>query len=345
VNVTPSGDRDITLLSIKVYRSADGTSWTQLDSDDYGKEIKTATLKYNFFTTGFYRVTVEDICRSGIDAIIYETYFAKPAPVGTLTGVNGNGYANGMAVFTWTDEAYAVLIKEGAESEYVSGTELTEEGIYKILFRDRDGYAKEYAFIIDNTAAALMLTDEITNSYCKENAATWTDEGASVTLYVNGVQSGAYAKDMKLTANGQYKIELTDLAGNVSSIEFTIDNIAPTVDLQGVVNNGQTKTAVKLLNLSEAADVKAYLDGAEFEYAVGDTLSEVGTYRFVITDAAGNTTEYNFEILFALNASSTIFIGIVVIALCGGIALIVVMRKKSKFKTKNKLKKDVEPTE
>jgi hypothetical protein len=80
--------------------------------------------------------------------------------------------------------------------------------------------------------------------------------------------------------------------------------------------------------------MKAYYNDVEFEYRLGEELNNVGAYRFVFTDAAGNTTEYNFEILYSLNASAVIFIGTAALTLTGVITLITVMRKRKKFKAK-----------
>ena len=96
-------------------------------------------------------------------------------------------------------------------------------------------------------------------------------------------------------------------------------------------NGGSTKGSVGLSDLSEKADMKVYKNDTEISYTLGESISEEGVYKVILTDECGNVTEYTFEILHSMNsgAVSLIIIGIMFVA--GMAILIVSMRKKGKF--------------
>jgi hypothetical protein len=108
------------------------------------------------------------------------------------------------------------------------------------------------------------------------------------------------------------------------------------VTLAGVGNGGRTGGSVTSKNPTERADVTAYLNGTAFDYALGDTLAKEGSYRIVLTDRAGNSTEYVFEIAYAVNASGTIVIVIVIASAAVGIAVVCIKRRGKAFKTRPK---------
>ncbi|MDR2202144.1 MAG: hypothetical protein LBP26_05215 [Clostridiales bacterium] len=115
-----------------------------------------------------------------------------------------------------------------------------------------------------------------------------------------------------------------------------IDTLKPTAALFGVSDGGKTDGNVTLKNPSEEVRIEAYLNGERFTYAFGDELTKEGVYRFVLTDKAGNTTEYAFEIAYSVNAAGLAVIYILTGLVICGIGLIVVMRKRKAFKSKPK---------
>lgn len=102
-----------------------------------------------------------------------------------------------------------------------------------------------------------------------------------------------------INIDGSYCLKAIDLAGNETIIEFILNTAAPELKLNGVEDNGTTKGIVKLTGLSEDAKLTVYLNGTEISYSVGESFTELGTYRVVVTDLADNTTEYNFEIIYS----------------------------------------------
>jgi hypothetical protein len=87
---------------------------------------------------------------------------------------------------------------------------------------------------------------------------------------------------------GVYVLVVTDLANNVTTVNFTIDTTAPVVT--GVSNNAYYNSE-RLITFNEGS---ATLNGSVF--VSGTTVSDEGVYVLVVTDLANNVTTVNFTI-------------------------------------------------
>ena len=117
---------------------------------------------------------------------------------------------------------------------------------------------------------------------------------------------------------------------------MTLDRVAPEIVLNGAENGGETKSEVVVESISEEADITVYFNGEKIEYRVGTSVSELGVYRVVVTDAAGNTREYTFTIVYGLNggAIALIVIFVLFVLLIVGIILGIVFGKRAVYKKK-----------
>ncbi|MCL2369689.1 MAG: hypothetical protein FWC80_00435 [Firmicutes bacterium] len=338
VRIEPSNDIGATLIEIRIYRSIDGgLTWKRLETDNYNRVINTERLFFEFNRDGLYRVVVTDNFRSGIDAVISEFDYLKPPPVGTLHGVEDGGYTNGAVRFSWTDEAYVRLMREGIEIEYTSNREIAEEGRYVLEFFDSNGYIRIFTFTIIK-ALPVGLLNGVTNGGIT-NQPVWLEFGGVgiiSRLYKDGVFIGTYEGGSQLTESGAYRITLTDRAGNETEFIFEIDTVMPSAELVGVTNGGRTGGNVTLRNPNKQVTVRAYLNGEAFAFSFGNVLTAEGSYRIILTDSAGNVTEYTFQIVYAVNAAGTIVIILIIGLLVGGITVVIVMRKRKAFKSKPK---------
>jgi len=347
LRVEPSADGGANITDIKIYKSVDGETWVLLAADDYGRAVNTGRIFYEFNRDGLYRVVVEDNFRSGIDAVTAVKEYKKPAPNGTLHGVShivadgGKAYTNTSVRFVWTDEAQAAVTFNGETAAYLSGTELTEDGEYVLTFYDANGFEMTYTFIIKTTKPAVELSLEPTDGYLTEPVSAAYDDDCSAVYYKDGELVGAYVSGTEIDGDGEYEIVVTDLAGNTAAVTFTLDTTPPAAEIIGVKDGGKTSGGVVLRNLSEPAAVKVYLNGNLISYRLGDNLTELGVYRVALTDDAGNVTEYNFEIIYAVNTAGTMIIFIVILGIIGGIVAVSIFRRRSKFKAKNKAKNKV----
>ena len=126
-----------------------------------------------------------------------------------------------------------------------------------------------------------------------------------------------YVSDTPITEDGERRVVVSDLEKNETEGTFAIDKTAPTLTLNGVNVGGITKKSVTLSDVSEEADVKVFLNDEKIEYTLRDELSDIGTYKIVMIDACGNTTEYDFTIEQRANIGIIVLVAIAELALDG----------------------------
>ena len=122
---------------------------------------------------------------------------------------------------------------------------------------------------------------------------------------------------------------------------MTVDATAPTIKIDGVENGGVADAVVTISEPSEQATVEVYFNGELIPYELGQELFEYGEYRVVVTDQAGNVSEYFFTLEHILNGGAIALIVIAILVVVGVIVTVVIMRKKGKF-GKNKAEKETE---
>lgn len=236
ISVTDSVDKQSHITYVGISKSVDGgATWKTLARDDYGKAITADNLSYNFCTSGIYKVVVMDEFRTGIDAVTYAVEYAQAKPVGTLVGVKNNGKTNSTVVFSWTDEAVVTLMKNGVAMNYMSGQELTEDGVYVLTFANHNGDEQVYVFTIDKTAPTILLNG-VENGGSTKGSVSITDlsERATVVVSKDG-KAIEYNLGDELKGAGRYAITVTDESGNVSNYSFEIVKGASAWAVVGIV--------------------------------------------------------------------------------------------------------------
>jgi hypothetical protein len=129
--------------------------------------------------------------------------------------------------------------------------------------------------------------------------------------------------------------------------EFTfsirIDTTPPTLELLGIDEHGIARDAVTTRNLSKPATIRVYRND-EFigTKSVGEQIRNVGVYRLVVVDEAGNYTVYHFEIIHAFNAAALAVIGGLLALAVVACAIAYKARKGKYFDASEKLEGDIE---
>ncbi|MFJ7952517.1 S-layer homology domain-containing protein [Lysinibacillus sp. NPDC096418] len=163
---------------------------------------------------------------------------------------------------------------------YTSGTTITQDGSYTLIVTDPAGNSSTVSFKIDTVSPSVS---GVTNGGIYNTNKTITFNEGTATL--NGA---AFSSGAQVTLDGVFTLVVTDAAGNITTVNFEIDKVAPTVT--GVVNNGYYKEAVTI-TFNEGT---ATLNGAAF--TSGTVVTQDGIYTLVVTNQAGNVTTVNFMI-------------------------------------------------
>lgn len=295
IDITESIDDESHIQTLDIYKSIDGgETWSALEKDDYGNTITIDRLSYSFRTSGLYKVVITDEFRTGIDAITEVFDYTQKEPEGILNGVENGGYTNTNVTFTWSDEAVVTVEKDGELIEYTSGGILSEDGNYVITFENFDGYQKVYTFTIDTINPEIELNGAKNGQAVSGDVSlTFEDQTHTATIFKNGKNLGAYQSGTVLTDSGNYRIVVTDRAGNKSEVTFTIDKF---VDYEINVNDKGLSNSVTV-NANETITATLTKNGEEIEYSFGEAITEQGEYVLTLTDNLGNQSEISFIIV------------------------------------------------
>ncbi|WNB92511.1 Ig-like domain-containing protein [Bacillus sp. NEB1478] len=192
-----------------------------------------------------------------------------------VNGVEQNGIYNSDKTITF-NEGTATL----NGNPFVSGTTVVTEGSYTLQVMDEAGNITKVNFGIDKTAPTISGVEN--NKVYNRDVMISFNEG-SAKLNNEVITTG------KTVSNeGQYSLEVTDLAGNKKAVNFSIDKSAPIV--KGIENNKAYNHDVSP-TFNEGI---AKLNGTTF--INGTTVSAEGSYAFEAIDAGGNKTTANFSI-------------------------------------------------
>ncbi len=304
----------------------------------------------------------------------------RTPPAATLIGVANNGTTNSSVQVIWDEDNLLAdyYLNEVLQGLYSNGSEIKLNGNYKIVVSDLAGNSIEFNFKIDNELEFEINT--FNGGISNEPVRVLAHENLTIEMQKDG-QKIDYSFEDFVSEDGFYEFVITDELGNKSYFEFTIlnhpvnrlehklsakytileiirndeiqelniqnnmlylideatykitvqdgenktyvfeiviDTTAPTIVLVGVENNGYTKGEVSTRTPSEnPIIITATLNDEKLEYALGDKLESVGNYKLIVSDLAGNITEYEFTILPSLNAAT--------IALFGGMLAVVVL--------------------
>jgi len=298
IEIVKSADDESHIQTLEIYKSTDGgTTWVLVEKDDYGTLVTLDNLTYKFRTTGIYKATITDEFRTGIDAISEQHDYVQENPVGTLNGVENNGFTNGTVTFEWADEAIVVLTKDGEIVDYASGDELSEDGVYTLTFENFDGYKASYTFTIDTAAPVVALEGADHKEAVNEDVKVfYTEENLTAELFKNGKSLGEYTSGNPVSADGIYRIVVSDRAGNNVEVEFTIDK---TVDYAINVNDKGLSNSV-IATANETVTVTLLKNGEKVDYVLGSAISEPAEYTLAITDGLGNHEEISFKVVESL---------------------------------------------
>ena len=225
-------------------------------------------------------LTIQKFCVYAI------AYSAPSVPVGPSTGSQDttaptvSGITNGSTYNTdktiTFNEGTATL--DGAS--FTSGSTVSAEGKHTLVVTDAAGNTTTVAFTIDKTAPVVT---GISGGSTYNTDKTITFNEGTATLDGAPFSSGG-----TVSAEGKHTLVVTDTAGNVTTVSFTIDKTAPVVS---GVNNSGIYTVDKTITFNEGT---ATLDGAQF--TSGGTVGTEGKHTLVVTDAAGNAKTVEFVI-------------------------------------------------
>jgi hypothetical protein len=179
-----------------------------------------------FTADGIYNIKLVDDL--GNEAI-YTFEILSILPVGDLIGVENKKSTNQNVSFNWNTEFYDYTCLINGNT-YESGVEIIFEGNYTVELFDKIGNKNTYTFEIDRTSPIVNLVGVINYGTSADNVyANWTEKNAIGSLYnVSSNLTTVYTSNTLIRNDGEYVLSISDLSGNSTIFNFTIDKSIPT---------------------------------------------------------------------------------------------------------------------
>ncbi|KGR76422.1 S-layer homology domain-containing protein, partial [Ureibacillus manganicus] len=223
---------------------------------------------------GHYELKVVD--KAG-NATVVEFTIDQVAPV--ISGVGDGEVRNSQFTPTFNEGTGRISKNGGEFVSFASGAVVDEEGQYTLEVTDEAGNVTIVQFTIDKTEPIITNVEEGKHYQSvapefNEGTAILTKDGGTGTDFISGTE---------ITENGQYTLEVTDAAGNKTSVQFTVDNQAP--EISGVID-GEIRNSQFTPTFNEGTGRISKDDGEFKECISGTTVSDEGHYKLEVEDLA-----------------------------------------------------------
>jgi hypothetical protein len=203
----------------------------------------------------------------------------------SVTGVTDGAYYNANVTIGFSD---LNLLGATLNGNPFAGGIVSVEGHYTLVVTDLAGNTTTVSFTIDKTAPAVTGVTDGTYYNIDVNIGYSDDHLASATLNGNPFAGGI------VSVEGHYTLVVTDLAGNVTTITFTIDKTVPAAGLAGTMGQPGYYRSDVIVSFSDEHLASATLNGVPI--SSGYIVTAEGFYTLVVTDLAGNVTTLTFYV-------------------------------------------------
>lgn len=328
IDVTVTG-KDSYISEVKWAEGSHDESYFEINGTTIGEtsvgKIKTASFEIS--KTGIYTVYAKD--QAGKTAIkeiniksIKELDPSQDTVAPEITGVTDKAIYNNAVTPVAKDENLDTIELSKDEEiveNYKNNIEISDEGKYELVAKDKAGNTTTVTFTIDKTAPEIETDESETDDGNIELVITATDDLTNVKKIkiASGSQTADYFKNggqdlevqestakIIIKSNGNYTVYAEDEAGNGGILKIEITEISENDEdtmppmITGVEDGETYTTEVTPEAYDENLDkVTLEQDGKEVaNYKNGDAISENGNYKLTATDKAGNFTTVSFTI-------------------------------------------------
>ena len=141
-----------------------------------------------------------------------------PPEISTVGVKGGETVKTPVSVCFDEEGLCGVIVKNGVETPYLSGMQITEHGKYTVKVSDKAGNVSEVSFEIDTS---VDYTASVHNGGISTSVTIAPEEKATVTLIKDGAEI-EYSQGSAIAEAGKYTAILTDKYGNTEELSFTV---------------------------------------------------------------------------------------------------------------------------
>lgn len=237
-----------------------------------------------------------------IDSIVKST----EVPVNTSVGITVTAHDVGLGL---TDKPFRF---DGGEWSEIGETTITSNGTYVVEVMDKAGNIASKSYEVTNLDFDAPVVNKVAQSTDlptnKDVVLTVDAEdiglGLATKAYRMNGSEWRLSNKFTVSSNGDYTIEVLDMAGNIGSYVHkvtNIDKVAPKISVvstntnptnQDVVLNVTATDNVGIAKVVNEAGDELPLVGGVFTY----TVATNGTYKFTTYDTAGNTASASIKV-------------------------------------------------
>ncbi len=279
---------------------------------------------------GVYTVTFRNIYGDAADKVVHFrqtptlslsriTSFSGTEEAYDLSLALSSGFlSNRTLIFSTCAETYEFRIGGSvvslASPKIVEFTSTSGEGTipYEVTYVDEYGmtYAFEATLMRKNSLVDTAHLDPKTVDgalYTAKDVSFTLPDGVSALVSVNGGEKTDYTSGTVFRADAKYGFTFVDFAGNVQTFTVTHDSVAhfSILDRSGetdvAVINGGAVNAKSVTFVPDEDDtsfiLRAFLDGTERTDTDSNVFSQTGHWELLISDAVGNVTFFEFDLL------------------------------------------------
>jgi len=284
----PTSDQTVTvkdkfLTAVKVEGPEFAGTYTR-DDFTVGEHNENFAIEFNFTKEGTYTINATD----KFGYVTKETFtIDKTAPV--INGLEeGKYFYNTSVKPELVEENIASYTLNG---ESYDGKEITKDGYYTLVAIDKAGQKREVKFAIDQTAPIITGVED--NKFYNTTVKPGVEDANLAYVTINKLP---YVPGVPVFLYGKYELVAVDKAGNSTTVNFTIDTIAPKVLLLDRIEYISGKyLPIKPVILEQYIDsIVMKKDGEVIPYEKGQQLTDDAKYEMTVTDKAGNTTTVEF---------------------------------------------------
>ena len=250
--------------------------------------------------------------------------------VGTGSNEIHSDVADGMMV---NRKVYVSTGKDSSVKVYKDGSEYTG---------DLSSISAVGSYVVSTQSGSdksQIFTFEIIGKTIKDHPNILAPDGFYITAASRdegGVTFDRYS--VVAESEDNYHIDFYCIAtGTTYSLNVTIDRTAPVISFTGKIeDDGTVKSELKFSGIEDGGYIRAYLDGKKIEPEYNTdkksgTFYDCGNYKIQAFDAAGNMTEYRFNVLMYFNLNSIIFIALAAAIILAVVVYVIIKRKSLKI--------------
>jgi hypothetical protein len=257
-------------------------------------------------TDGTYRFHIKDRYGNELDIVLIIDNLPPVPIIKTSDGepVEQNSKINTSFTVTCDEDNVTIMVSSN-KIGYTSytGEILSDEGTYTFKLTDRMNNITSFTVTIDK---AINYT--LKGTYVTQDGKIYSRTGITVNIneqYINWVVSNVsgvtFEPGEKINIEGEYTVQIEDVAGNTLSIIIVIDHTAPTpiIQTQGgepIEQNGSTKFPFTV-TCDEPNVTMLYSDvSSSYKPYAGELVEIGGRYYFTLRDLVGNEAIFTVTI-------------------------------------------------